>query len=284
MNRIIILSGLSGSGKSTAIKALEDIGYFCVDNLPPDLLLNFLELTFNSKNKVNKVAIVIDIRIPDKKILMNFPRTFKKLKSTFPNVELVFIECLDDVIISRYKETRRKHPLQQNGDILSGIKKEKEILSNIKEISDYNIDSSEYNVHQLKEVVQSYFSGDENNILSLNFQSFGYKHGYPIDADLVFDVRFLPNPYFISKLKDLDGNHNRIKEFVLSHEETRLFLGKVADLLKFLIPEYKKEGKSYLNVALGCTGGKHRSVVIVNELAKELNDYCPKTRHRDIIK
>lgn len=282
--QIIILSGVSGSGKSTAIKAMEDIDFFCVDNLPPKLIPTFIDLCSNSDKEISKVALVIDIRIPDTKILEKFSEVIEEIKSKASNVEIIFLESSNQALVKRYKETRRKHPLSQNGNILDGIKEEREILSHIKKISDHEIDTSEYNVHQLKEKIQNIFRTNSNQRVSLNFLSFGFKHGYPLDADLVFDVRFLPNPYFVESLKDLDGTNQEIKDFVLSSDDSKIFIEKVLDLLNFLIPKFKKEGKSYINMAIGCTGGKHRSVAIANEIAQKFTDFSPSVRHRDIEK
>ena len=281
---IIILSGLSGSGKSTAIKSLEDMGYFCVDNLPTLLTMKFIDLCLNSEINFTKIALVVDIRIHDTETLENFPEFIDSIKKKVENINVLFLESKNETLIKRYKETRRKHPLSNDGDILESVEKERKILENVRLSSDYVIDTSEYNVHELREYINTMFSKADSDSISLNILSFGFKHGYPIDADVVLDARFVPNPYFVNSLKALDGNDPKIKEFVMSSTEAREFIERISDLLTFLIPKYKKEGKSYLNLAIGCTGGKHRSVVITNELAKNFKKLEPSVKHRDINK
>jgi UPF0042 nucleotide-binding protein len=199
-------------------------------------------------------------------------------------VELLFLESSDEVLVKRYKETRRKHPLSADGNILEGISQEREILTKVKNIADHVIDTSSFNVHQLREIVQDLFGKTAARKISLNFLSFGYKYGFPYDADLVLDVRFLPSPHFIEGLRDLNGLDKEVRDFVFEHEDTREFIEKVVDFLEFLIPRYEKEGKSYLTVAIGCTGGKHRSVVIANEIEERFKNLSPNVWHRDISK
>jgi UPF0042 nucleotide-binding protein len=282
MTRLIILSGVSGSGKSTVVKALEDLGYFCVDNLPPTLIPTFIELCENSAEHIRKAALVMDVR--EGVFFERAPEVITELKEKGHLVELLFLESSDQAIVKRYKETRRKHPLSTNGNILRGIQKERKMLSKIKNLADYLIDTSDLNVHQLRELVQGTFEKTKSRRISINFLSFGYKYGFPYDADVILDVRFLPSPHFIESLKDLTGSDRRVKDFVLENEDTRKFIEKLVDLLKFLIPRYEKEGKSYLTVAIGCTGGKHRSTVIVNEVAETFKHLSPTVRHRDISK
>lgn len=282
MISIVILSGMSGSGKSTAVKALEDLGYFCLDNLPPTLIATFIELSKNSAEHITKVGIVMDIR--EGVFFQRVPEVIEELKKKGNSVELLFLESSDEVLIKRYKETRRKHPLSADGNILEGISKEREILTRVKNIADHVIDTSSFNVHQLREIVQDLFGKTAPRKISLNFLSFGYKYGFPYDADLVLDVRFLPSPHFIESLKDLNGSDKKVRDFVLEHEDTGEFVEKLTDFLEFLIPRYEKEGKSYLTVAIGCTGGKHRSVVIANEIAERFKDLSPNIWHRDISK
>jgi UPF0042 nucleotide-binding protein len=282
MISIVILSGISGSGKSTAVKALEDLGYFCLDNLPPTLIATFIELSKNSAEHITKIGIVMDIR--EGVFFERVPEVIEELKKKGNLVELLFLESSDEVLVKRYKETRRKHPLSADGNILEGISKEREILTRVKNIADHVIDTSSFNVHQLRELVQDLFGKTTPRKVSLNFLSFGYKYGFPYDADLVLDVRFLPSPHFIESLKDLNGLDKEVRNFVLEHEDTREFIEKVVDFLGFLIPRYEKEGKSYLTVAIGCTGGKHRSVVIANEIEKRFKNLSPNVWHRDISK
>ncbi len=282
MISIVILSGMSGSGKSTAVKALEDLGYFCLDNLPPTLIATFIELSKNSAEHITKVGIVMDIR--EGVFFQRVPEVIEELKKKGNSVELLFLESSDEVLIKRYKETRRKHPLSADGNILEGISKEREILTRVKNIADHVIDTSSFNVHQLREIVHDLFGKTAPRKISLNFLSFGYKYGFPYDADLVLDVRFLPSPHFIESLKDLNGSDKKVRDFVLEHEDTGEFVEKLTDFLEFLIPRYEKEGKSYLTVAIGCTGGKHRSVVIANEIAERFKNLSANIWHRDISK
>jgi RNase adapter protein RapZ len=282
MTHLIILSGLSGSGKSTAAKALEDLGYFCIDNLPPTLIPMFIELCESSAEHIRKAALVMDVR--EGVFFEGAPKMIAELKEKGHSIELLFLESSDQTLVKRYKESRRKHPLATNGNILLGIRKERKILSKIKSLADYLIDTSDLNVHQLRELIQDTFEKTKSRRISINFLSFGYKYGFPYDADVILDVRFLPSPHFIESLKYLSGSDRRVKDFVLKNEDTRKFIEKLVDLLKFLIPRYEKEGKSYLTVAIGCTGGKHRSAVIVNEVAERFKHLSPTVRHRDISK
>lgn len=282
--KIIILSGLSGSGKSTAIKALEDIGYYCVDNLPVLLISNFVELCKNSDLKIKNIALVIDIRINDPSTLTGIYGFLNELKKQVKNVQLVFLNAKNEVLIKRFKETRRIHPLSRDGNIIDSVNEERKILNNIREFSDHLIDTSEYNVHELRKHIQDVFKDQESDTIYLSLMSFGFKHGYPLDADIVLDARFLPNPYFVESLRPLNGINVKIREYVLANEESKIFVDKITDLLSFLMPRYKNEGKSYLNLAIGCTGGKHRSVVITNEIANNYKDNNVKVKHRDIQK
>ncbi|GBD39546.1 MAG: nucleotide-binding protein [Deltaproteobacteria bacterium] len=282
MISIVIVSGLSGSGKSTAIKALEDTGYFCVDNLPPTLVPKFIELCSTSAERITKIAFVIDVR--EGIFLERAPEVIKELKEEGYTVELVFLESSNEALVKRYKETRRKHPLSPEGNILEGIAREREMLKEIKNLSDHIIDTSLLNTHQLREIIQDKFGKTDSHRLSLNFLSFGYKYGLPYDADVVIDVRFLPSPHFVEGLKNLTGLDKEVREYVLKNEDTIKFIEKIVDLLKFLIPKYQKEGKSYLTIAIGCTGGKHRSAVIVNEIAERFKHLSPNIWHRDISK
>lgn len=278
----MILSGLSGSGKSTAIKSLEDIGYFCIDNLPTPLTTKFIDFCKDSDANFTKIALGIDIRIKDRETLKNFSQLIQLIKREITNIKIIFLEATNEVLIKRYKETRRKHPLSNDGNIVESVEKERKLLEEIKEASDYVINTSEYNIYELREHINSIFANTDTDRILLSITSFGFKYGYPIDADIVMDARFLPNPYFIDSLKDLDGNDSKIKKFVLSPSETGDFIEKISDLLMFLIPKYGKAGKSYLNLAVGCTGGKHRSVVIANVLAENFRHIEPLVKHRDI--
>jgi len=282
MTNLVFISGLSGSGKSTAVNVLEDLGYYCVDNIPPTLLPAFIELCENSEKRISKVALVIDIR--EGAFFDHAPGVIKEFKKKGYPVDIIFLESSDTTLVNRYKETRRKHPLSSDGNILEGISKERKMLEELKELSNYTIDTSDLNVHQLKDIIRNKFDVSSTQNILVNIISFGFKHGIPHDADMIFDVRFLPNPYFVESLKHLNGQDGEVLNFILSNEESIKFIEKLTEFLEFLIPNYEKEGKSYLTIAIGCTGGKHRSVVIVNKVAEHFNYLSPITRHRDVSK
>ena len=284
MERIIILSGLSGSGKSTAAKALEDLGFFCVDNLPPELLFSFIDLCGKPPAQIKKAVAVIDIRIPEKDALHDFGKVLEKIRRSAEKVDLVFLECSDEAIVKRYRETRRIHPLGSGKTLPEGISEEKRILADIRKLSDKRIDTSALSVHDLKAIMEKIAGTAERQTPLITLLSFGYRHGIPEDADLVFDVRFLKNPHFTESLRDLDGTSGKVADFVMSDKASREFLEKLCSFLRFLIPKYSEEGKSYLTLGIGCTGGKHRSVVMADALGKSLSEYSAIIRHRDINK
>ncbi len=282
--RLVVLSGPSGSGKSTAVKALEDLGFFCVDNMPVTLLPKFMEL-LASGGEISRVAAVVDVR--EREFLKSFGSVFSGLKEEGCAVELVYLDASDESLVRRFSETRRRHPLADTDSPLEGILKERELLKEVKAHAERVVDTTNFNVHQLREVIKELFAGPvSSEKMTITLVSFGYRYGIPTDADLVIDIRFLPNPFFVNALKGLDGTDERVREYVLGREETTEFLKRFTDLLEYLIPLYWKEGKSYLTVAVGCTGGKHRSVVVVEELAlKVLSDMTvTRKRHRDIFK
>ena len=281
--RIIIVTGMSGSGKSTALRALEDVGFFCVDNLPVVLLPKLLEIQTDAASEISKVALVMDLR--ERYFLEKYAEIFAKLKEEGHRIEILFLDASDESLLRRFRETRRAHPLCERGTVMEGIALEREKLSALRAMADKTVDTSSFNVHQLKEVIQRHFmtSTTEKRLL-INLMSFGFRYGLPAEADIVLDVRFLPNPYFIEELKHLNGENEKIQEYVMGWEESQTFLRKILDMMEFLIPLYEKEGKSNLNVALGCTGGKHRSVVMANRLARYFagENYLVNVAHRDI--
>lgn len=283
--RVVIITGLSGSGKSTALRALEDIGFFCVDNLPVILLPKFLSITTSSSPEIKQVALVMDLR--ERSFLDKYQRIFTGLKEKGYKIEIIFLESSDDSLLHRFSETRRIHPLSERGLIMEGILIEREKLSSLKKMADRIIDTTSVNVHQLKDIVQRHFlPSSRQKKMVINITSFGYRYGLPVDADLVFDVRFLPNPYFVENLKNYDGHNAGVQDYVLHKKESKEFLKKILDLMNLLIPLYEKEGKVRLNIAMGCTGGKHRSVVMANQLDSYFSSmkYMVNLNHRDINK
>jgi len=284
--QILVITGLSGAGKGTALKALEDIGFFCVDNLPFVLLPKFVELSESSLEEVSRVAIMIDVRSRDLK-----EKHFSDLKSLTQKghqVEIIFMEAADDVIERRFKTTRRKHPWKGNVSIQEAIALEKKLFLPLRKFADHTIDTSGIHVHELRQMIEKKFSmGNKNSDeMQVVLISFGYSHGLPGHADLVMDVRFLPNPFFIEELKEETGESPRVMDYLYSQTPTREFLEKFEGLLDYLLPLYKAEGKAYLTIAVGCTGGRHRSVMIVNHLKKHLSkkNIETKIKHRDMEK
>ena len=282
--RFVIVTGMSGAGKLTAQKMLEDLGYYCVDNLPVPLISKFVELILEPNREITKVVLGIDVRADQ-----SFDEVQQALdelkKKKFP-YEILFMDSSDETLQKRYKESRRMHPLAPDGRVIDGIKKERAILKKIKSESDYVIDTSRLLTRELKLELENIFVKNENyNSLLVNIVSFGFKHGLPADVDLVFDVRFLPNPYYIDELKEKTGNDKEVRDYVMSFEDAKIFLGKLTDMLLFLIPKYIKEGKNQLVIGIGCTGGHHRSVTLANELYEQLKDqgtFGLKIEHRDI--
>lgn len=284
--RFVIVTGMSGAGKSTALKMLEDMGYFCVDNLPIPLISKFAELTFKQTTGVNNVALGVDIR--SGQALNELESVLEEMVSNGFNYEILFLDASDEVLVKRYKETRRSHPLAGSGRVDQGIKKERNQLDFLKEQADYIIDTSQLLTRELKSELDKIFVKNEGfNSLFITVLSFGFKYGIPSDADLVFDVRFLPNPYYIDELKEKTGNEREIQEYVMGFDAAHEFLKKLEDMIKFLIPNYIMEGKNQLVIAIGCTGGKHRSVTLANKLYDRLSsnsEYGLKVEHRDIQK
>jgi len=282
--RVVIVTGMSGSGKTTSLRALEDVGFFCVDNLPVALLPKFLEIQSVDAKNVSKVALVMDLR--EKSFIDTYPDVFKQLNEKGYKIEILFLDAGDEALLHRFSETRRTHPLSQRGSIMEGISNEREKLSPLKQMADKIIDTTSFNVHQLKDSVQRFFVETNLRKMAIHLISFGYRYGVPADADMVLDVRFLPNPNFVEALKPYNGHHAQVRDYVLEAEESRTFIDKLFGLMALLIPLYEKEGKVRFNIALGCTGGKHRSVVISNELVNHFfqQDYIVSVSHRDINK
>ena len=286
MDRFVIVTGMSGAGKSSVLKMLEDIGYFCVDNLPVPLLPKFAELASGQGEKTMPlVALGIDIRSGEN--LMTVNKVLENIEDLKISYEILFLDCEDAVLIKRYKETRRQHPLAVGGRIEEGIKNERRKMQFLKQRASYIIDTSQMLVRDLKGEVDKIFVKNEpyqNFYMTVLF--FGFKYGIPTDADLVFDVRFLPNPYYVENLRRKTGNEAEVRDYVMDCKEASMFLDKIEDLLVFLVPEYIKEGKNQLVIAVGCTGGKHRSVTMANGIYERLKNknYSVKAEHRDISK
>ena len=282
--RFVVVTGMSGGGKSTVLKMLEDAGFYCVDNLPVPLIEKFMELIMTPGTEITKVALGLDVRADQP--FEDVRKTLGKLRDDGYTFEILFMDASDNVLIKRYKETRRMHPLSPEGRIEDGVSKERKILEGIKKKSDYVIDTSNLLTRELREELGRIFVGNEGyNSLMITILSFGFKNGIPADADLVFDVRFLPNPFYIDELKHKTGNDKEVQDYVLSFIEATDFMEKLVDMLNFLIPNYIKEGKYQLVVGIGCTGGKHRSVTLANELyarMKNRGSYGIKLYHRDI--
>ena len=283
--RFVIITGMSGAGKSSVLKMLEDSGYFCVDNLPIPFLMKFAQLAIKENSTITKVALGIDIRSGE--ALLELSGVLEKVKKVGYRYEILFLEARTDVLVKRYKETRRIHPLSGSGRVDYGIELERKKLKFLKDQADYIIDTSRLLIRELKVEVDNIFvkDGTSHNFF-ITILSFGFKYGIPNDADLVFDVRFLENPYYLPELKVKNGNDEEVKKFVLSLPQTSVFLDKLTDMLMFLIPNYIAEGKTQLVIGMGCTGGKHRSVTLTNEVASRLksSEYSVKAEHRDIEK
>ena len=284
--RFVIVTGMSGAGRSTALRALEDAGYFCVDNLPISLIEKFSELIYPGNTEVTKVALRIDIR--SGKAFNELAATLEELTVAGVNYEILFLDSSDEVLVKRYKETRRTHPLAQNGRVADGIQEERKRLEFLKKQADYIIDTSNLLTRELKQELDKIFVQNKNfKNLVITVLSFGFKYGIPTDSDLVFDVRFLPNPYYYEELRKLSGNDKPVQDFVMGFEVSHRFLDKLIDMIQFLIPNYVLEGKNQLVISIGCTGGKHRSVTLANKLYERLRnnaDYAVRIEHRDIEK
>lgn len=279
----LLITGMSGAGKSLALNHFEDRGYFCVDNLPPALISKFAKLCLQSD--LNKIALVSDIR--GREFFNELFQELAKIEKMNLNYNILFLEASDDILIRRYKESRRRHPLDEEGRVLDSIERERKLLEELRGRATKIIDTGELKIDELKaELNQLFFSGQKKDLLHLSLISFGFKYGIPRDADLVMDVRFLPNPYYVDSLKEKTGNQIEVQDYVLKWPVTNKFYHKFFDLIDFLLPEYEKEGKSHLSIAIGCTGGKHRSVTTVNKLKEFLaeKDFKISIEHRDLDK
>jgi UPF0042 nucleotide-binding protein len=279
---LVVITGLSGSGKATVLKAFEDNGYYAVDNLPVDLIPTFAKLTKDSPN-IGRAALVVDIR--EGESLKRFPEIYASIKRNI-RTRLLFLDAGDDTLVRRFSETRRPHPLGQDRSVLGNVLTERELLAPIRALADHVLLTSEMNVHQLRRRIDEVFGSTADERLLVSSLSFGFRYGVPTDADLVFDVRFLPNPNYIPEFKNLTGRNARVARFVRSYPQTQEFIERVASMLLFLMPHYIHEGKSYLTIAFGCTGGRHRSVMMAEEIGKRLQKagYHAKISHRDFEK
>lgn len=282
MSDLVIITGMSGAGKSVAIQSFEDMGYYCIDNLPPDLLPKFIDLLVDSERSYDKIALVMDVRGGE--VFAPISDSLKQLEESRKiSPRILFLEADNQTLVSRYKETRRSHPLAKLGLPLEGINKERILLEEIKGRSQHILDTSKLKPKQLKEKIEQLFSDEAHTPFVINVMSFGFKHGVPIDADLVFDVRFLANPYYIDELRPKSGLDYEVSSYVMKWNETKKLVEKLTDLFEFMIPHYKREGKSQLVIAFGCTGGQHRSVTLAEYFGDLLQSEAPTSiTHRDV--
>lgn len=274
----VVITGMSGAGKSQAMKVMEDMGYYCMDNLPPALLSKFAELCRESKKPIDKVAVVVDIRGGE--FFQHLFESLNGLLSSGISYKILFLDASDNVLIKRYKELRRPHPLAYDGSLINGINKERELLNDVKSNANYIIDTSKLTLGMFREEISKVFLGEgEKRNISISVTSFGFKHGILLDGDLIFDVRFIPNPYYIPELKEYSGETDSVKEYVFKWPQTNIFISKVIEMLEFLIPYYIEEGKTQLVIGIGCTGGYHRSVAI----SKRIGEILSTNGHRTIV-
>jgi UPF0042 nucleotide-binding protein len=281
--KIVLVTGLSGSGKSTAIRALEDSGWFCIDNLPSVLLPKLLELVgHGAGDEMPRLALVVDAR--ETRFLESTPHAIDEVRRLGHHVEVVFLDCSDEALLRRFSETRRRHPLSPDGSVADGIAAERQLLAELRAIATQLIDTTRMTVHELRQAFTSRFGLPSADALNVNIVSFGFRNGLPQNADLVFDLRFLPNPYFVDGLRPLPGTDPRVAQWVLARPETGEFVDRLSSFVTYLLPRYRAEGKSYLTIALGCTGGRHRSVALAEELARRLQqaEARVQVQHRDV--
>ncbi|MBI5755362.1 MAG: RNase adapter RapZ [Nitrospirae bacterium] len=283
--RVVVISGLSGAGRSSALKCFEDLGFFCIDNLPPQLLPKLVELCTQSGSEISKIALGIDIR--ERGFFRDFENVLNDLiKSGYP-IEIAYLDARDEALVRRFSETRRPHPLAKEMPVIDGIRLERERLRWLREKATLIIDTSDFNIHQLKnEIYRHFFEAERDKKIIVNIVSFGFKYGVPYDIDMLFDIRFLPNPNFVSHLKPLSGGDKDVSEYLLSSPQTKLFLERFFQFVDFLMSQYEQEGRYYLSIGIGCTGGRHRSVFIAESLERHIRDmgYETTLRHRDIEK
>jgi UPF0042 nucleotide-binding protein len=280
--RILVITGLSGSGKTHVARALEDVGWFCVDNLPTALIPRFAELIGSSRN-LRRSSLVVDLRERD--FVRHFPRSYRQLRGRGVEASLLFLEAEERTLVRRFSETRRPHPLAVDEPVLEGIREERLALAPIRKMADLILDTTDYTVHQLRDYIREHYDvRDDSTALLVTVTSFGYKYGVPAEADLVFDVRFLPNPNFVAGLRRKTGLDPAVVRFLRRHRETGSFLARLMAFVGYLLPRYAREGKSYLTLAVGCTGGRHRSVMMAAEIGRRLakEGWAVRVRHRDV--
>lgn len=280
--RAIVVTGLSGSGKSTALKVLEDLGFYCIDNLPVALMPRFLELWQSSREDAGRVALGVDVR--ERRFPQDFPRVFDELRGTGVAIEVIYLEASDDAIVRRFSETRRPHPAAAGGTVADGIRSERAALRDVRELADRIVDTSAFTVHELRAALRELLEATDAGSMTVSLVSFGYKYGLPTDADIVLDCRFLPNPFFVEALRPKTGVAPEVATYVLARPDAQELLGHVLALLDFTLPRFQREGKSYLTIAVGCTGGRHRSVALVEALRDRLagRGHRVLVRHRDV--
>lgn len=283
LQSLVIITGMSGSGKHTAFNAFEDLGYFCVDNLPTSLISRLIQMSDASGGELQELAIVIDVRLGEP--LEGFEKLFGEIRQSHTHAKIIFVDASTEVLARRYGETRRLHPLAQETTLLEGIRAERRRLASVRTLADLVIDTSDFSVHDLRDFIyQNFQRTDQEEVLNVSLVSFGFKNGIPHNSELVFDVRFLPNPYFVPALKEQTGNDPSVAQYMLKQPETGEILGRIHDMLEYLLPKYTREGKKYLTISIGCTGGRHRSVLVANELQKRLKKKGRKVHliHRDL--